>query len=274
MKIVIAGLGLIGGSAAKALRRAGYAADGWDRPAVLERAVRTGVVDAPARDIAAYDVAFVALPPDAAMDWMDAAPFRAGAIVADFCGVKSAVEARMSAKPRAFRYVGCHPMAGREVSGLENSLETLYDGASMIVCRGPQTDEEAVRTLEGLYRAMGFGQIVHCTAAYHDRKIAYTSQLAHIVSNAYVKSPAANGFPGFTGGSFQDMTRIAGVDEDIWTRLYMLNLPAVTEELDTLVAHLTVYLDALRAGDEGTLKALLREGRLRKEELDRERKIL
>ena len=103
----------------------------------------------------------------------------------------------------------------------------------MIVCRGPQTDEEAVRTLEGLYRAMGFGQIVHCTAAYHDRKIAYTSQLAHIVSNAYVKSPAANGFPGFTGGSFQDMTRIAGVDEDIWTRLYMLNLPAVTEELDT-----------------------------------------
>ena len=87
-------------------------------------------------------------------------------------------------------------------------------------------------------------------------------------------SPAANGFPGFTGGSFQDMTRIAGVDEDIWTRLYMLNLPAVTEELDTLVAHLTVYLDALRAGDEGALKALLRRVRLRKEELDGERKIL
>ena len=131
------------------------------------------------------------------------------------------------------------------------------------------------RTLEWLYAAMGFGQIRHCTAAYHDAKIAYTSQLAHVVSNAYVKSAARrDGFPGFTGGSFQDMTRIAGVDEDIWTRLYMLNLPAVARELEELIGHLTPYLDALRAGDEEALKALLKEGRLRKEELDRERKIL
>ena len=152
--------------------------------------------------------------------------------------------------------------------------KTLFDGASMIMTHCPQTDEGAVHTLEWLYTAMGFGQIKHCTAAYHDDKIAYTSQLAHVVSNAYVKSAAADGFPGFTGGSFQDMTRIAGVDEEIWTRLYMLNLPAVTRELETLIEHLTPYLDALRAGDEEKLKALLREGRLRKEELDRERKIL
>ena len=274
MKIMIAGLGLIGGSAAKALRRAGYSADGWDRPAVVEKAVATGVVAARAAIPADYDVVFVALPPDIAMEWMDKTEFRAGAIVADFCGVKGAIESFIYAKPRAFRYVGCHPMAGREVSGLDNALETLYDGASMIVTHCPQTDENAVHTLEGLYREMGFTQIKHCSAAYHDSKIAYTSQLAHIVSNAYVKSGTANGFPGFTGGSFQDMTRIAGVDEDIWTRLYMLNLPAVTGELETLVRHLTAYLDALRTGDEGALKALLREGRLRKEELDRERKIL
>lgn len=274
MKIAVAGLGLIGGSAAKALRRAGYIADGWDREEIAARAVRDGCIGAAVQDFSGYDVVFVALPPDAAMRFIDGTSFGRGAIVADFCGVKSAVEARMCAKPRAFRYVGCHPMAGREVSGLENSLETLYDGASMIVCRGPQTDEDAVRTLEGLYRAMGFGQIVHCTAAYHDGKIAYTSQLAHIVSNAYVKSETANGFPGFTGGSFQDMTRIAGVDEEVWTRLYMLNLPAVTKELETLSSRLAAYLDALRAGDEGALKALLKEGRLRKEELDRERKIL
>ena len=274
MKIMIAGLGLIGGSAAKSLRRAGFAPDGWDRPDVLKQALETDVVAAAVKDPSAYDVVLVALPPDAAMDWMDGTAFGEGAIVADFCGVKEEIERRICSKPRNFRYVGCHPMAGREVSGLANATETLFDGASMIIAHGPQTDDEAVHVLEWMYAAMGFGQIRHCTAAYHDAKIAYTSQLAHIVSNAYVKSGTANGFPGFTGGSFQDMTRIAGVDEDIWTRLYMLNLPAVARELEELIGHLTPYLDALRAGDEEALKALLKEGRLRKEELDRERKIL
>ena len=274
MKIMIAGLGLIGGSAAKALARAGYAADGYDRPAVLHAAVEAGVVAGEAKNTAAYDVVFVALPPDAAMQWIDGSSFKDGAVVADFCGVKGAIERCVYAKPRNFRYVGCHPMAGKEVSGLQNSCADLFDGASMIVVHGERTDESAVRLLEGLYKEMGFAGCKHCSAAYHDAKIAYTSQLAHIVSNAYVKSGTANGFPGFTGGSFQDMTRIAGVDEDIWTRLYMLNLPAVARELEELIGHLTPYLDALRAGDEEALKALLKEGRLRKEELDRERKIL
>ena len=110
--------------------------------------------------------------------------------------------------------------------------------------------------------------------SYHDRKIAYTSQLAHIVSNAYVKSAAADGFSGFTGGSFQDMTRIAGVDETIWSRLYMLNRAAAEEELSVLIGHLQAYLAALQEGDEAALTALLKEGRLRKEHLDRERRIV
>lgn len=274
MKIMIAGLGLMGGSAAKALARAGYAADGYDRPAVLHAAVEAGVVAGEAKNTAAYDVVFVALPPDAAMQWIDGSSFKDGAVVADFCGVKGAIERCVYAKPRNFRYVGCHPMAGKEVSGLQNSCADLFDGASMIVVHGERTDESAVRLLEELYKEMGFGGCKHCSAAYHDAKIAYTSQLAHIVSNAYVKSDTAEGFPGFTGGSFQDMTRIAGVDELLWSRLYMLNLSAVTDELSTLVAHLNEYLRALRAGDEAALRELLREGRECKAVLDREKKIL
>lgn len=273
MKIMIAGLGLIGGSAAKALARAGYAADGYDRPAVLRAAVEAGVVAGEAKNTAAYDVVFVALPPDAAMQWIDGTSFKDGAVVADFCGVKGAIERCVYARPRNFRYVGCHPMAGKEVSGLQNSCADLFDGASMIVVCGERTDESAVRLLEELYKEMGFGGCKHCSAAYHDAKIAYTSQLAHIVSNAYVKSETANGFPGFTGGSFQDMTRIAGVDESVWTDLYFLNRDAVTEELSGLIARLEEYLAALKNGDREGLRALLRAGRLRKAELDAERKI-
>lgn len=274
MKIMIAGLGLIGGSMAKSLKRAGYSADGADRPAVCEKALQAGAIASVARDTAAYNVVFIALPPDAAMDFIRDSSFAEGAVVADICGVKGALEKFVYSRPRAFRYVGCHPMAGREVSGFENSQETLFDGASMIIVENERTDREAVRLLEKLFSEMGFSTLKHCGAEYHDRKIAYTSQLAHIVSNAYVKSPAADGFPGFTGGSFQDMTRIAGVDEEVWTRLYMLNRTAAAEELALLIDNLKLYLGALQSGDEAALKGLLREGRLRKEQLDKEKKIL
>lgn len=274
MKIMIAGLGLIGGSMAKSLARAGYSVDGYDLAPVLRRALGEGAVAAETKDTRVYDVVFVALPPDAAMEYIGGHPFKEGAIVADICGVKGALEKFVYSQPRSFRYVGCHPMAGKEVSGFGNSCADLFDGASMIVAECGQTDAEAVRTLEGLFAEMGFGLIKHCSAEYHDAKIAYTSQLAHIVSNAYVKSPTAEGFPGFTGGSFQDMTRIAGVDERVWTRLYMLNRGAVTEELRRLVGHLNEYLAALEGGDEEALRGLLQEGRLRKAQLDAERKIL
>ena len=142
MKIAVAGLGLIGGSAAKALRRAGYIADGWDREEIAARAVRDGCIGAAVQDFSGYDVVFVALPPDAAMRFIDGTSFGRGAIVADFCGVKGAIEELVGSRTRAFRYVGCHPMAGKEVSGYENSCEDLFDGASMIVTRNERTDPD------------------------------------------------------------------------------------------------------------------------------------
>ena len=274
MKILIVGLGLIGGSTAKALRRAGIAADGMDRRDVEKTALAEGVIDSVCTDTCDYDVVIVALPPDAAMRFLDEVSFRKNAIVADFCGVKGALEKLVFSKPRNYRYVGCHPMAGKEVSGFCNSSEALFDGASMIITENSRTDPQAVSLLKGLYEKIGFGTFRFCTAAEHDKKIAYTSQLAHIVSNAYVKSPSASGFSGFTGGSFQDMTRIAGVDEDVWSRLYLLNAEAIGKELATLVSELQHYLSVLNDKDEQGLKELLKEGRLRKEELDRERKIL
>ena len=269
MKILIAGLGLIGGSMAKALKRCGRAADGFDREEVAARALKEGAIEGIASEFCGYDLVLVALPPDAAMRFIGENTFRDGAIVADLCGVKGEISRFVRSAPRNFFYVGCHPMAGKEVSGFENSCADLFDGASMIVVRERDTDERSAHFLEELFKNVGFGRIVCCGAEEHDRKIAYTSQLAHIVSNAYVKSETANGYAGFTGGSFQDMTRIAGVDEAVWTRLYFLNRKNILAELETLLSHLKEYAAALEGEDEAALARLLYEGRLRKEELDR-----
>ena len=164
MKILIAGLGLIGGSIAKALKRAGYAADGFDRRNVCRAAIKEKVIEKEACGCAAYDLVLVALPPDAAIAFIGDNQFKDGAIVADICGVKGALERFVYAESRNFRYVGCHPMAGKEVSGFENSCEDLFDGASMIIAENGRTDKNAVRELEALFGKLGFSRIVRCSA--------------------------------------------------------------------------------------------------------------
>lgn len=274
MKIMIAGLGLIGGSMAKSLVRANIKVDGWDRDNVVEYALKNNIIENKANDFSKYDLVFIALPPDATMNFIENNTFKDNAIVSDICGVKGVIEKLVYSKPRNFKYVGCHPMAGKEVSGIENSTEKLFDNANMIIIENENTNAEAVQTLTELFIKMGFKLIKHCSADHHDRKIAYTSQLAHIVSNAYVKSPAGKNYVGFTGGSFQDMTRIAGVDEEVWTRLYMLNREKVEEELSILIGNLQKYLQAFKNNNEPTLKQLLKEGRNEKARLDAEKPII
>ena len=274
MKVMIAGLGLIGGSMAKSLVRSSIKVDGFDRDNVIDYALKNNIIENKANDFSKYDLVFIALPPDATMNFIENNTFKDNAIVSDICGVKGVVEKLVYSKPRNFKYVGCHPMAGKEVSGIENSTEKLFDNANMIIIENENTNAEAVQTLTELFTKMGFKLIKHCSADHHDRKIAYTSQLAHIVSNAYVKSPAGKNYVGFTGGSFQDMTRIAGVDEEVWTRLYMLNREKIEKELSTLISNLQKYLEAFKNNDEPTLKQLLKEGRNEKARLDAEKPII
>jgi len=268
MKIMIAGLGLIGGSMAKALNVAGYEVDGFDKENVLNYALNNNIIKGVATDFAQYDVVFIALPPESTIDFIQTNTFKNGAIVSDICGVKGVIEQTVYSKNRNFRYVGCHPMAGKAVSGIENSDENLFKNASMIIVENKKTDDCAVCTIKKLSLAMGFTTLIKCDSEYHDGKIAYTSQLAHIVSNAYVKSETADGYRGYTGGSFQDMTRIAGVDEKLWTKLFMLNREKVTAELSRLISNLQKYEKALKDGDEISLQELLKEGRERKNQLD------
>ncbi len=263
MKICVAGLGIIGGSLCLSLKRAGYAVDGYDRSAYpREYALNNGYIDGTVTDFSSYDVAFVALPPKATVEFIENTPFKDGAVVADICGVKKPIEAAICRKYRNFSYVGCHPMAGREVSGIEAARAYLFDNASMVITVNETTNAAALNIIRNLTREMGFGRIVECSAEIHDRKIAYTSQLAHIVSNAYVKDGDIDCCVGFTGGSFQDMTRIAGVDESMWAALYLENAANISEKITALINSLAEIRDAIDGGKKDELEEILKKGRV------------
>lgn len=154
-------------------------------------------------------------------------------------------------------------MAGKEVSGIENACADLFDSASMVITSDSRTDKKALEVIAALTEEMGFKYIVRCTAETHDRKIAYTSQLAHVVSNAYVKDNEINGCIGFTGGSFQDMTRIAGVDETVWSSLYLNNAENLSEKISGLINSLSEIRSAIDGKNSEKLQSILRDGRLR-----------
>lgn len=267
-KIAVVGLGIIGGSICAALTKAGYVVDGMDlSQETLEIALNKGYIRGKAENVAEYDVVFLAVPPHATISILDNEEFKTGALVCDICGIKRKIEEVVYEKPRNYRYVGLHPMAGKETSGISSASSELFVMANLIIVRAPQTQEEWVLEVKEYAKAMRFGKMVECNAEEHDKKIAITSQLAHIVSNAYVKSPQVKDCEGFTGGSFQDMTRIAGVDEKIWTELYMCNKEYVLAELEDLIAHLEAYKTALQSADEHALSETLKEGRLLREQI-------
>jgi len=269
-KIAVIGLGIIGGSICGALTKAGYQVDGFGRGrASIEYALKAGYIQNKGKNLADYDVVFIAVPPQPTIEYLDKGTFKDGALVADICGVKEMIENTVYAKKRNYRYVGLHPMAGKETSGIASASADLFQKANLIITIAAQTNVADVAEIKTYAKAMGFGKIVECSAAEHDKKIALTSQLAHIVSNAYVKSPQVKGYEGFTGGSFQDMTRIAGVDETVWTPLYACNRENIVAELSGLIDNLAVYLDALKTCDDEKLAQALKEGRLIRETIKR-----
>lgn len=267
-KVVVVGLGIIGGSIAAKLSQQGHFVAGKDiNTQNVFYALEKGYVCEIATNLAEYDVVFIATPPSAAMRILQTETFKDGAFVADICGVKSCIEQAVYQAPRNYRYVGLHPMAGKETSGIASATSVLFEKANIILCQSDFTPKADIDEACQWIQELGFGKTVICSAKEHDQKIALTSQLAHIVSNAYVKSPQVQGYEGFTGGSFQDMTRIAGVDEDIWTSLYFFNREYVLDELNCLIEHLQEYQTALQTSNEAQLKELLKAGRLIREKI-------
>lgn len=269
-KIAVVGLGIIGGSICASLTKAGYVVDGFGRSEKsINYALNAGYIRRRGENLDEYDVVFIAVPASATIEYLKNGKFKDGALVSDICGVKSAIEQAVYERERNYRYVGIHPMAGKETSGIESASATLFKNANLIITHSKNTQAEDVAEIKEYAKAMEFGKIVECTAIEHDKKIALTSQLAHLVSNGYVKSPEVRGCDGFTGGSFQDMTRIAGVDERMWTELYLYNKDCIVDELSGLIEHLAEYRDCIASGDETELARLLKEGRLIRETIRR-----
>lgn len=272
MNVGIVGLGLIGGSMAKSAKaRTGHTVWGTDLDhETMTLARMCGAIDAPLTDdnLPLCDLILVAIRPEAAINWVSAHAdgIAKSAILVDLCGVKRVMMESLPAiaASHGFAYIGGHPMAGRERGGFTAATDDLYVGASMILTPDERTDMQMLEKLKTFFLDLGFAGLTFSTPEEHDRIIAFTSQLAHITSSAYVKSPEAQRRRGFSAGSFQDMTRVARLDEDMWTELFLDDADYLVDELEILIGHLQEYAVALKARDAGQLRALLKDGREKK----------
>lgn len=272
----ICGLGLIGGSMAKAYKAAGHTVLGYDKDeASLGYAELSGIIDGVLTNerISECDIVFIALYPQAAIEYLEQiAPFVATTktVIMDLCGTKKQICARgfELAAQYCFTFVGGHPMAGKQYSGIKYAKETLFKNAPMVLVPAVYDDIYFLARVKKLLEPAMFGRITVTTAEEHDAMIAFTSQLAHVVSNAYVKSPTAQNHKGFSAGSYKDMTRVAWLNEYMWTELFLENKEPLLFEIDTIIKSLTEYRDAILSDDADTLRGLLRDGRIAKEKVD------
>lgn len=276
MLIGVVGLGLIGGSLAKAIKYntenkvVGYDID----YNVLLKAKLLGAIDDELTDenISECDMIITGLYPETTKKYItaNADKFKKGAIVLDTCGVKEYVCSDMwqLAHEHGYTFVGAHPMAGLHLSGFEHSEVTMFNNASMILVPEKDFDIRELETVKKLFLSIGFTNIQMTTCEEHDKIIAFTSQLAHVVSNAYVKSPSAKQHKGFSAGSYKDLTRVAKLNETMWTELFLENKDNLVQEIDNIIENLKQYSDALKNEDAVTLKALLKDGRECKEMID------
>ena len=266
-KILIVGLGLIGGSYAAALSQ-----NGWEVGAIdpdpqaivfAEKAgfIRHGRTEPEAEYVGKFDIVVFALYPHVLLEWLEKyGPWlRDGALATDVTGVKSGVVEKAQALlfPRV-EFIGAHPMAGREVSGVENARADLFRGANYIVTPTAANTEEAIACCEALGRTLGARNISRLTPKEHDEMIGFLSQLTHCIAVALMTCKESRHLVDYTGDSFRDLTRIAKINENMWTELFLWNREELLSQMDLFIAHFAKLRDALAQGDEETMKSMMR----------------
>lgn len=266
-KILIVGLGLIGGSYAAALSQNGWEVGAIDPDpqaiAFAEKAgfIRHGRTEPEAEYVGKFDIVVFALYPHMLLEWLEKyGPWlRDGALATDVTGVKSGVVEKAQALlfPRV-EFIGAHPMAGREVSGVENARADLFRGANYIVTPTAANTEEAIACCETLGRTLGARNISRLTPKEHDEMIGFLSQLTHCIAVALMTCKESRHLVDYTGDSFRDLTRIAKINENMWTELFLWNREELLSQMDLFIAHFAKLRDALAQGDEETMKSMMR----------------
>jgi prephenate dehydrogenase len=278
VNITVVGLGLIGGSLAMALKGfEGASITGVVRSQrTLDLAVERQVCDRvtldPVEAIRDADVVWLCMQPQPILDFLKEHRdhFKPGALVTDVCGIKTAVMEASQVLPEQVDFIGCHPMAGKETSKLENAEATLFRNAHFILTPRPDSDPEHVALMERMGRYMGFRDVIRTTPEQHDAIIAYTSQVMHIMAVAVCDDPDLFDCKGFEGGSFRDCTRVAALDVPLWTQLFSLNAPALTRVIRRLEDNLRSYREVLEAGDTEKLAEKLTWSSQRKRQMNLE----
>ncbi len=276
MNIGVVGLGLIGGSIAKSAKKnTKYKIYGYDiNENVIKNAIKEKSIDGELTEssLAVCDYVFIPLYPEAVVDYVErnASNFKDNAVVIDCAGVKRSVcdKCFKIAEKNNFVFVGGHPMAGTQFSGFENSKDTMFHNAPFVLTPKENEDILILANAREVIMELGFGRVSVMTPQKHDKLIAFTSQLAHVVSNAFVKSPSAIERKGISAGSYKDLTRVAYLNENMWTELFLDNKDNLIFELDNIINELKKYSDAMKNDDPELLRSLLKEGREAKERAD------
>lgn len=275
MNVGILGLGLIGGSLARAYSKAGHSVYACERDEnMLAFAQLSGAVASVLNQdtIPGCDLILLAIFAEGSSKWLEgnAHLISKDTLVIDCCGIKKAICQRCFpiAQKYGFTFMGGHPMAGSHNSGFKYSRSNLFQGAPMVLVPSRFDDPELLQQAINALEPCKFGSFSVTTAEEHDKMIAFTSQMPHIVSNAFIKSPTAQNHKGFSAGSYKDLTRVAWLNPHMWAELFMSNKENVLFELDAYIKSLEAYKDAIIRNDAETLISLLDEGRKRKEEVD------
>lgn len=273
MKILIAGLGLIGASIAKSLKKnTSHYILGWNRTqSVTLKALEDGTIDETGtldELIPQADITIINFYTDAIIPFVmeNRDKFKKGSIVTDSCGIKTMICRTLEKEKFDFYYIGAHPMAGREVSGYDASLPTLFDNASFI-CTPTNAPKSKIDTVLELAREMGFKRTVVTTPEHHDEMIAFTSQIAHVLACSYVLSPLAPQHAGFSAGSYRDVSRVARINGEMWSELFIANKEPLINEIDDLVNNLEKFRAAIQDGDREILVDLMAQANKIKEEI-------
>ena len=275
MKVGILGLGLIGGSLARAYALEGHTVYATQRNEnMLSFAMLAGAVHGRLSEdtIPACDLILLAIYPEGSASWLEqnAHLISRDALVIDCCGTKVEICRRCFplAEKYGFTFVGGHPMAGSQFSGFKYSRADLFEGAPMVLVPPVFDNMQLLERVKAALKPCNFGSFSVTAAQEHDKMIAFTSQMPHILSNAFIKSPTALNHKGFSAGSYKDLTRVAWLHPQMWAELFLENRENVLFELNTYIQSLQAYQKAIQDEDMAQLVALLEEGKLRKEQVD------